>query len=142
MLGGVNVAVKTVKRYRVLKPIDHGSPAHGAEKMYVPPDYYFRMYGWVVAPEEVPSASHGKLIPVDKTGFIVLSDSDAADLTHGEIALLDPEAPPLKSGKIDRAVQMAKKMKDMGMEKTPGQIKAEAAESGVDLNNEAASQDE
>jgi len=49
----------------------------------------------------VPSAGHGRHIPVDLSGEIRLTREEVMGLRHGDVEPIDPDAPPVPSGLID-----------------------------------------
>jgi hypothetical protein len=49
----------------------------------------------------VPSGGHGRLIPVDLSGEVWLTEKQVMEFRHGQIEPIDPGAPPVPSGLID-----------------------------------------
>jgi hypothetical protein len=66
-------------KYQVLQPIEKDNVLHVAKD--------------ASGAKLSPSASHGKLIPVDATGEIELTEDEASALVHGQV--------PLHQGKPD-----------------------------------------
>ena len=68
-------------KYQVLQPIEKNGVT------YVPKD--------ASAAKLLPSACHGKLIPVDATGEIELTEEEASILTHGQVPLFQAKPDPI-----------------------------------------------
>ena len=47
------------------------------------------------APKQRPSAAHGKLIPVDASGEIELTEEEADGLVHGQVPLFQGKPDPI-----------------------------------------------
>ena len=60
-------------KYQLLQPIEKNNV------MYVP--------SATVGPKQLPSACHGKLIPVDASGEIELTEEEASILVHGQVPM-------------------------------------------------------
>jgi len=82
--------------YKVLRPIEHNNV------LYVPSGFE--------APEKLPSAAHGGLVPVNASGVIELSEREAAEFVLGQIPLLDGKPDSLEAAK-KREAEAAKKKK-------------------------------
>ncbi len=52
------------------------------------------------APTHLPSGGHGKPIPVDASGVIELSETEAALLVHGQVPLYQGKADPVGGAEI------------------------------------------
>jgi len=68
-------------KYQVLSAIEKN------HVLYVPKS--------AAAPAQLPSGSHGKLIPVDASGEIELDDAEAAQLVLGQVPLFQGEPDPI-----------------------------------------------
>ena len=74
-------------KYRVLRPIEHGTKLYLPEGASPPPN--------ARAPEgKAISAGHGQAIDVDNSGVIELTDEQAGFLTAGQIKAIRAEAEP------------------------------------------------
>ena len=73
-------------KYLVLQPIEKNGV------LYVPKA--------AVAAKLLPSASHGKLIPVDAAGEIELSEEEAAILISGQVPLFQGKPDPIGGGEL------------------------------------------
>lgn len=84
-------------KYQVLQPIEKNNVVYVAK-------------GTTTA-KMVPSACHGKLIPVDVSGEIELTDEEAAILVHGEVPLFQgkPDAIGGAEAREQKARQDAQK---------------------------------
>jgi len=68
-------------KYQVLQPIEKSNV------VYVPKA--------AEAPRQLPSACHGKLIPVDASGEIELTEEEASILVHGQVPLFQGKPDPM-----------------------------------------------
>src|SRR5579872_4113390 len=68
-------------KYQVLQPIEKNNV------MFVPKG--------VGAAKSVPSACHGKLIPVDASGEIELTEEEAGTLIYGQVPLFQGKPDPI-----------------------------------------------
>ncbi len=68
-------------KYQVLQPIEKKNV------LYVP--------GGTVGPKELPSAGHGKPIPVEASGEIELTEDEACVLIYGQVPLFDGKPDPI-----------------------------------------------
>jgi hypothetical protein len=73
-------------KYQVLQPIEKNNV------MYVPKG--------TETPKLRPSAGHGKLIPVDASGEIELSDDEASLLVHGQVPMFQGKPDPIGGTEI------------------------------------------
>jgi len=73
-------------KYLVLQPIEKNNV------MYVPKNAETRKL--------VPSAGHGKLVPVDASGEIELSDDEASLLVHGQVPMFQGKPDPIGGSEI------------------------------------------
>jgi hypothetical protein len=73
-------------KYQVLQPIEKNNV------MYIPK-------GMETAKLR-PSAGHGKLIPVDASGEIELSEDEASQLIHGQVPLFQGKPDPIGGTEI------------------------------------------
>ena len=94
-------------KYQVLQPIEKNNVA------YVPKGG---------AAKQAPSACHGKMIPVDATGEIELTEAEAAVLVHGQVPLHQGMPDPVGGAKARE-----KKAREEA-EKAAAQAAAEKAE--------------
>jgi len=74
-------------KYQVLHPIEKNNV------MYLPQatDQPAQDGG----PKQVPSACHGKLIPVDTSGEIDLTEAEASILVHGQVPMFQGKPDPI-----------------------------------------------
>jgi hypothetical protein len=68
-------------KYQVLQPIEKQNV------LYVP--------GGTVGPKELPSAGHGKPIPVDASGEIELTGEEASVLIYGQVPQFEGKPDPI-----------------------------------------------
>lgn len=68
-------------KYQVLQPIEKNNV------LYAPKG--------APAARQLPSACHGKLIPVDVSGEIELSDEDAGTMVNGQVPLFQGKPDPI-----------------------------------------------
>jgi hypothetical protein len=73
-------------KYQVLQPIEKNNV------MYVP--------SAAGGPKQLPSACHGKLIPVDASGEIELTEEEASILVHGQVPLYQGKPDPIGGAEI------------------------------------------
>jgi hypothetical protein len=73
-------------KFQVLQPIEKNNV------IYVP--------GASGGPKQLPSACHGKLIPVDASGEIELTEEEAGTLIHGQVPLFEGQPDPIGGPKI------------------------------------------
>jgi hypothetical protein len=74
-------------KYQVLQQIEK------TNVMYVPKDS-------VAAGKLLPSACHGKLIPVDASGEIELSEEEAGGLIYGQVPLFQGKPDPIGGAEV------------------------------------------
>ena len=68
-------------KYQVLQPIEKNNVIYVRKG--------------AAAPKLLPSASHGKLIPVDFSGEIELSEDEASPMTNGQVPLYQGKPEPV-----------------------------------------------
>jgi hypothetical protein len=73
-------------------------------------------------PRQAPSACHGKLIPVDASGAIDLTEAEASILTHGQVPLFQGKPDPIGGQEI------REKKAQIEMEAAAAKAAAEKAE--------------
>src|SRR5208337_4683426 len=75
----------SMPKYQVLQPIEKNNVMYVAQG---------------AAAKLLPSACHGKLIPVDASGEIELSEEEAAILVHGQVPLFQSKPDPVGGAEI------------------------------------------
>lgn len=95
-------------KYQVLQPIEKSNV------LYVPKGS--------AAAKLLPSACHGKLIPVDASGEIELTEEEASILIYGQVPLFQGKPDPIGGGEVRE-----KKAKE-DAEKAAAKAAAEKAE--------------
>jgi hypothetical protein len=88
-------------RYQVLQPIEKDNV------LYVP--------SGATGPKQLPSGGHGKLIPVNASGDIELTEEEAGVLIYGQVPLFDGKPDPIggaeareKKARVEAAAAAAK----------------------------------
>ena len=76
-------------KFQVLQPIEKNNVIYAAR-------------GGTAA-KLLPSACHGKMIPVDATGEIELTEEEAAILVHGQVPLFQGKPDPIGGGEAREA---------------------------------------
>lgn len=71
-----------MSKYQVLQPIEKNNVLYVSK-------------GGLAATKQMPSGSHGKLIPVDASGEIELSEEEAAVMVNGQLPLFQGKPDPL-----------------------------------------------
>jgi hypothetical protein len=79
-------------KYQVLHPIEKNNV------MYLP--HSADRPAQEGGPQQVPSACHGKLIPVDTSGEIDLTEAEASILVHGQVPMFQGKADPIGGQEI------------------------------------------
>jgi hypothetical protein len=73
-------------KYQVLQPIEKNNVLHVAKG--------------ATAAKLSPSACHGKLVPVDASGEIELTEEEASPLIYGQVPLFQGEPDPIGGAEI------------------------------------------